>query len=61
MRKVLTLLLYLAMILAGMILIIGTLLYDGRGFALVVGGFLLFLGAYLFWTDFVVRDQANHS
>jgi predicted membrane channel-forming protein YqfA (hemolysin III family) len=55
MRRVSSLILYLAMVVVG-IIVLGWILFfanGGRGVIFTSGGFLLIFGAYLLWTDFI--------
>jgi predicted MFS family arabinose efflux permease len=57
MRKVLTVLLYLAIIGAGAWLIGGWIEEGGRKITALAGGFLALFGLYMLWTDFFSRER----
>jgi hypothetical protein len=52
MRKILTLLFYAAMVVAGLSLAGHSIIYGGRAIVLVAGGFLTIFGTFLICTDF---------
>ena len=57
MRKAITLVVYLAMIIGGSWATYEWLVLGGRGIAFKFGAFLAVFGAYLLWTDFLSRDR----
>lgn len=59
MRRLICLLLYVAMILGGCAILFGVLINGGRGFSIIAGGFLVGFGFYLLWTDFLSRDRSR--
>jgi hypothetical protein len=52
MRKILTLLFYILMVVSGASVAAHVILYGGRGLGLLVGGFLAIFGGVLIWTDY---------
>jgi hypothetical protein len=57
MRRLLTALIYLAMIGTGAYLLGTLFVYGGRLFMALAGGFLLLFGTYLMWIDFLSKNQ----
>jgi hypothetical protein len=53
MRRLLLLLIYVAMLAIGAYLMLGLLVYGGRLIIASVGAFLLIFGFYLLWIDFI--------
>jgi hypothetical protein len=57
MRKAITLLLYLAMVCAGVWCAYEWLLLGGRGIVFRMGGFLALFGLYMLWIDFLSPNR----
>ena len=53
MRRLISAVLYLTMILIGLGLSVGFLVHGGRNIVFAAGAFLAAFGAYLFWADFL--------
>jgi hypothetical protein len=59
MRKVLALILYLAMIAGGSWVILNVMMNGGRGILFMAGGFPALFGAYLLWIDFLSPNRGK--
>jgi len=57
MRRAISFGFYVLMIVAGVWLTYGWLVYGSRGIIFKVGGFLAAFGAYLLWTDFLSPNR----
>jgi len=59
MRRLICLTLYIAMILAGIVLLVAFLTHGGKNVVFISGGFLVIFGGYLLWTDFLSSNNNN--
>jgi hypothetical protein len=59
MRKAITLIFYLAMIIGGSWAAFEWLVKGGRGFAFSLGAFPALFGIYLLWTDFLSPNRES--